>query len=502
MLRSRRPSLSKALAGYPVDVKCLTPKTISAALLVTVLSLGFGCTSPDLLKAQAAYRMGDLERARSRIEQLATSDDLGGNTAILAYLEMGAIAFDQGDFAASEESFANAQAGFALHDARPDVSLSRETLAVISNLNALPYRGTGSDRILAATYRALHNLLTGQPDRARVELRRAYERQRQAVDANAKRIAEARDELSDQSASSDSQNARQTLDDPSLGQTLQRVYSPLDQYAAYGDYVNPFTEWLQGVYHRAVAVAGNDLEWSRKSFERLAGMLPDNADVQEDYRQAELIAAGGPIEPTTYVIFATGTAPALAEIRIDIPLWIFSRQVDYFGASFPRLQPNPSFLPMLSAELDGQRADTRLLCDMDAVRAQELKNELPVIVTKTLLSAGAKAAAAYGLRRSVERQDQNLGVLVRLVGLIYQYASNQADLRAWASLPKQYQLARLPHRETSRQGWSAAKIDLLAPGRPRVEVPLDAARVNVVFVRCINASSPLLVHHFSLGPLE
>ena len=81
-----------------------------------------------------------------------------------------------------------ADEAIAAIDLAPDVSLSRETLAAFSNLNALPYRGTYADRIMLYTLRALNYLELGDADRARGELRRAYERQREAVQQNAERL--------------------------------------------------------------------------------------------------------------------------------------------------------------------------------------------------------------------------------------------------------------------------------------------------------------------------
>jgi hypothetical protein len=485
--------MASSADGYP----CGVIRSRLCFVLAVVLPLA-GCTSPTLLDAQQAFRQGNLPAAQSRINRFVESQSPRGSTLVLALLEQGSVRHALGDYAGSNESFAAAQRGFAFYDARPEVSLSRETLAAISNLNALPYRGPDHERIMAATYRALNYLLLGEPGPARVELRKAYERQRVAVEANAQRIEQANAAAQLRPSGEASYDADRARQDPLLQRSLQTTYADLDRFAAYGDYVNPFTEWLTAVYHRGEAVDGNDLEWSRKSFERVAGMVPDNPYVQADYEAAEAIAAGGAIAPTTYVVFATGTAPRVGEVRLDIPLWIFSRQVDYFGANFPRLIFNPAFVASLSVRAEGKTYRSRLLCDMDAVIARQFQNELPVIVTKTLISAGAKAAAVYGLRRSVQRQDHDLAVLLRLFGLLYQYGSNQADLRTWASLPKQFQLLQCPTPRTGPNG--RRTIEITVPGQAPVEVRLRDARLNLVLVRSITPAGPLRIDSFTLGP--
>jgi hypothetical protein len=495
----------------------MAPRFLIACLALALLP---ACTSVDLRSAQQAYRGGNLSAAQNRIDRYVQKQRPAGDSLVLALLEQGTVRHARGEFELSNQSFAAADAWFVEFDNAPDISVSRETLAALSNLNALPYRGTDADRIMANTYRALNFLLLGKPAAARVELRRAYERQRQAVQANAERIREA-NALATAPPARRSDGGRYNTAaarrDPQFNRALDRQYADLDRFRGYGDYVNPFTEWLQGVYHLGEAVDGNDLEWSRKSFERLAGIVPDNPYVQEDHAAAEAIAAGGPIEPVTYVVFATGTAPLRTEMRIDIPLWIFDSRVDYVGANFPRLIFNPAYVRQLTVRSDTGTYPTRLLADMDAVIATDFRNDLPVIVTKTLVAAGTKAAIAYGVRRSLESQDSEIALLFRIFATIYQYAANQADLRTWASLPKQYQIARLPTpAPASAPGLGAGRgsaskadpdafgrrsIEVVLPGRSPIRVALDSARINVVLVRSITATLPPIIHRFSLGPL-
>ena len=541
---------------------CLFPRPPRfPCLLLALLALTLpACNSAKLQSAQLAFRQGNVQAAEARIDRFVNKEK-NGNTALLGLLEQATIRRTLGEFEASNQSLAAADALLSRIDARPEISLSRETLAAVTNLGTLPYRGTGYDRIMLHTYAALNHLTLGQHDAARVELRRAYERQREAVQQNAERLAKARDAAQDSNSPSTSRpearyDADRATQDPRFQNNLGQAYAQLDQFRAYGDYVNPFTEWLQAVYFRGAAADGSDLESSRKSFERVAGMAPDNDYVQQDYADAEAIAAGGPIQPMTYVILATGTAPLRGEVRIDIPLWIFGGQVDYVGANFPRLIYNPVYLRgltahtptaaptsgtsdgevswrgspagygVMSGDFSGGRYTTQLLCDMDAVVSQEFKNELPITITKTLVAAGTKAAIAYSLRRAAERQDGEIALLVRLFATIYQYAANQADLRTWASLPKQFHIARLPtpgpaadalalEDDAARYfqpaaagrgdlpGHAAASstITLTAPGQVPTRVTLRPGRTNLIYVRSITPAQPWQVTRFTLDPL-
>ena len=377
-------------------------RTICTKLLAACLiPAAAGCNNATLRDAQDAYRQGNLAVAGARIDAYVASDGEGGNQ-VIAYLEQGTVRRAQGDYAASNESFAVVNDALTRIDNAPEVSLSRETLAAVTNLNALPYRGYHYDRVMLNTFRALNYLEMGQRDEARVELRRAYQRQVEAVQANAERLEKAREEAQ-ASKTQGNYDAQRAQDDPTFQNNLDAQYNSLNRYAAYGDYVNPFTEWMQGVYYLGEAADGSDLEWSRKAFERVAGMAPDNDYVRDDYAASERISAGGRLEPTTYVVFATGTAPSRGEIRIDIPLFILDTgRVDYVGANFPRLVENPVYVRQLQVRTDRGTYPTQVLCDMDQVVGREFKNELPIVITKTLIAAGTKATIAYALRRSAE----------------------------------------------------------------------------------------------------
>ncbi|MEM9418149.1 MAG: hypothetical protein AAGA25_03710 [Planctomycetota bacterium] len=478
-------------------------------LIFGVLLAAIGCAQADLSSAQNAYRNGNLPGAEKWIDQYVKHHGDGVNR-VIAYLEQGNIRRDQGDLQGSLEAFDIADATITEIDRAPDVSLSRETLAAFSNLNALPYRGTYADRIMLYTLRAMNYLEMGDAERARVELRRAYERQREAIDLNAKKLEEAR-ETAKADSSDSGYDAQRAQRDPNFQAGLDSSYANLNQYRGYGDYANPFAEWLQGIYYLGDAADGSDIERGRLSLTRTAGMVPGNLFLEADRQMAERIASGGPTPPTTWVIFATGTAPLLAPIRIDIPLFIFDGSVDYVGANFPKLVENSNYLSTLFVQpIDGASnaaIQTQLLADMDSIVGKEFKNDLPVIITKTLIAAGTKATAAYAIRKSLENNNSSdsLTSIVRIATTVYQYAANQADLRTWGSLPKQYQIARLPTPDSGKITLSAGGSSASSPGgaiaraATPITVELLPGEFNVVVVRSINTYSPFRVSQFSLG---
>lgn len=457
-------------------------------ILLTCLT---GCNSNATLRqAQAVYRVGDLPAAKEHIATFIASEGRGVDR-VIAHLEQGTIFRDSKDISASEASYQIADDAIDRIDDQPDVSLSKEVYSTLTNMNNLTYRGFNYDRVMLSVYRALNQMQLGNMPAARVNLIRAYNRQVDAVDRNAQRIEKAQ-QSANQVAKDKGVQVVKTRDDSGFNNSMQQHYADLNQYQGYADYVNPFAEWLQGLYFFADHADGSDTERARKSMQRTAAMVPLNRYVQQDYQMLEAIQSGQRATPMTYVIFATGTAPLRSEFRLDIPVFVFARDVDYVGVNFPVLKMNSNFLRKLTIQAQGQTYRTQLLADMDRIVAQEFKNELPGIVTRTIISAASKAAVAYGLRNTVKDQNSWEALAIRIASTAYQIATNEADLRTWASLPKQFQIARFPtpnERIVSLAGNQSSTIN----------VELKPGQVNVIYVRSIAPYVPLQISQFSFG---
>jgi uncharacterized protein len=192
--------------------------------------------------------------------------------------------------------------------------------------------------------------------------------------------------------------------------------------------------------------------------------------------------------PVTYVVFETGRAASREQIRIDIPI-IFV-DVSYVGAAFPRLVFYPDFLPQLRVQSGSVQTATSLVADMDAIIALDFKNEWPAILSKTLISTTSKAVATYFINRAGHDVDPAVGWLFRLGTAIAGAALNIADTRTWTTLPKQFQVSRVP-TPADRQ------LNLTAGSTP-ISVTLEQGLVNVVYVRSITVSGPLMVSQFVL----
>lgn len=445
----------------------------------------------ELDAGQAAFRKGSITEAGERLESFAEANAESPD-AVLAYCEIGNVCRFNGETEKSLKYFDECERRIMELDRSPEFSVSGEGAAALTNLRALPYRGKNYERIMLNTYKALAYMETGEVDRARVELNKAYQWQKEAAHRNRKRIekaqAAAKAEAEDgEKQGYDVQRARR---DEKLSEGLEQLYESAESCSPYSDYVNPFCEWLQGLYYMAAPADSADLEHARKRLSRVKEMAGDNRYVDEDLALADSLAKGKKFPATTYVIFATGNVPEIGQIRLDIPLFVVTDQVDYVGVNFPRLVPDDTFVDRLTVRANGGEYDTELLADMDSVAAREFKDALPVVVTKTLLSSGLKAGLATAVR-SAAGDNAIASTVARFGGVAYQAATNLADTRSWESLPKQFQYARLPTPGTGT-------VVVVPLGEEDRELSVAPGETNLVFIRSFEPGQEIRVSQFTL----
>lgn len=471
-------------AGRPAGTTGRWQRLWSAGLLALALA-ATGCRTyyEQSASFRSAWVQGDFERA-ARLGLANAEKYDGTKDGVVWHLEAGAALRPLGRYGESNGQLAAAAEQIEHYEQQARVRLSVELGATFSNQQNRPYEGRACDKIMLHTYRALNYLALGEIDKARPELIRAYQRQQEAVEANARRIEAA---LQAERRSDQRELIAAARRDPGLQAQLSRITAPLERFHVYADYVNPFTVYLDGLYFWHAGLDASDLERARKSISRVREVAGDNPAVQADWEdlQAGRLDPG----PLTYVILETGRAPGLVQERIDIPILV--ADVSYVGAAFPRLEFYDDHLRQLTVKGGGREVVTRQVASMDAVVATEFRNEWPAILTRTLVSTITKAAAGYLANQAARQQSDSLGLLARMVTAAVQAAINIADTRCWSTLPKEFQLARLP-TPPDRLLW------LETPDGRRQRVELVPGRVNVVYVRAVTSYGPVVTGQFIL----
>jgi hypothetical protein len=386
------------------------------------------------------------------------------------------------------------------YDEQAKHALSSGITTVVVNPGMTPYRGKAYDKIMSSTYQAIDFMALGDWEKARASFNKAYQRQADAVEENAKRIEMEKEKIeavkNGQAKDEDGKTAPSNFDvdkaqnDPKAQAALDDVNLSLDaRVKAYGDYVNPFTVFADALFMMTQASDAQEQERAASQFRRVAAMADQNAYLKDDAALAEKLAANATTLPKlTYVVFETGEAPHREEFKIVLPIILSSREVIMVDVPVSRLQFNDQYNENLQVTTDGQTLSTFTISSMDSVIASDFKRDLPSIWLDGLLSAATKAILNHEIQTAAQKNGGGLGAsLMGLAANVYTVASSHADTRTWQSLPKTFAYARF--------ATPAENTVTLSAGLQTKTVTLPAdSTVNVVYVRQVQPATELLTN--------
>ena len=328
--------------------------TVIAGAVIGLMTGGLGCacdwhsSSEKYLKP---YEAGDFKTAAA--ESLHCAHNSVPTDAVLFNLDAGTIVRCTGDIGEANSRLDDADSLVGDYEQWPTVSISEETVAALTNARSTAYRGKMSDLVMLNTYRAINHLELGHNNGARSMLIRAAFVQNDIAQKYAAELAKAQDEP----AKEKQQNSDQFDTDKSVAATNQQMQEQnqdLLNIKAYANYVNPFCDYMQGMYFLGAALDQSDKERAATAFKRAASMEPTNAYIKEDIADAESEANGRKLPPLTYVIFETGTAPETRQIAITLPLFLANKQVPTVSLNFPYMKTHGDFVPAISVETSGR----------------------------------------------------------------------------------------------------------------------------------------------------
>lgn len=488
MLKRRGNVLQDAWSHASGSRRLSLPVRRTVPAILCALLLLSGCTTYDsqVKEVRTHYLSGRYEEAQKLTAKEVESSGETGVDALVWQLENATILRTAGKVPESNEAFEKARTLYTKNLDEAKVRILQGGAAMLTTPANLPYYGTGYDGLMIDTYQTLNAIQAGNLDQARVNITRSYLLQKEIVQANSERIEKEKNEIAKDKNVEKSMQLNKDLSDGTDSTSFQ------SELKAYADYVNPFSVYLDGLYHLTQALDSSDVERARKSLERVSAFAPNNAAVSNDLAIASKAASLPDIPPSVYIIFETGMAPSLDQVRIDIPIII--TVVSYVGISFPKLHLHPEFVPHLmvkSPETELQK--TERIVSMDAVITREFKNNFPSIMAKAVASAVTKAVASTAVNVAADQSDnQWVSLATQITTAAYQLATNVADTRSWQTLPKEIQISRLnmPQERSLRLA--------TADGTWQQDVTVIPGHVVVLYVKSASPSSPITINQFKL----
>lgn len=437
-------------------------------LFALILLVFAGCNAPrrQLDTFGEYFRSSDYEKAVEFAESKITKSQNPRKEDLLWTLQLGTLERLMQNFKESNNYFDKSEEMLNYFDYQNQTADSIAAVAV--NENVVPYVGEEYDGIMVNTYKALNFMDLGENDLARVEFNRALDRQRRAKEKFAEEINKLQNEL-DKEQEKEGSQVKKNVDNPEINKLINEKYPALNEFEAYPDFVNPFTTYVAGVFFNLVGDHSKAVTFLKESY----GMVPDNKYLAQDLAVTEEVLDGKTeLKDTVWVIFENGLGPVKEEFRIDLPLFIASDQVKYFGIALPKLVFREQAYPYLTIRAGDKNYNTQMVANMDRVVQTEFKKDFKGILTRAIISATAKVMAQYAL----SKRNSSGPKIVSLLATVYSFATTAADVRIWTTLPKNFQVVRLPIP-------SDRKIIIEPPGGEPIPLEIPACRNAFVYVR-------------------
>lgn len=461
-------------------------KRVFAALAAAAAFAGCRTADDVMRDYDAGFAAGAYSAGAAETDSLAAK---GGDDALLWHQLAGAAMRLDGDDDGARRNLDAAEHCYAANDTRGIFSRAASaSFAMMTNDAMFPYDGDGVDRVFTCLYKAIDFLAAGAEDKARVELNRAMQYQknwlydrRKDIEAARKRFAaDSERYIRSQKASIAGARERARLAAAPLADAqfcryvaANCAFDPsrdgdLEKLAGAKAYLNPYALHLTGLFR-----------WLAGDSDR--NELRDAAALARRSRTAQRDAAGRKARETprdqVWVYIEDGLCPRRREWRFSLPLYYIpgaARYLPYVGMALPTLE----YRAAGAADWRVAGAPTELLADIDAMVKAEydiyMKEALAREISRTVIRACMEIALGILAERH-KNQDDFWAYKAAQIGVaIWAAACTKADLRSWTALPKRVLVARVARPADGR-------LDISC-GRHALTVALPPGN-SIVFIR-------------------
>ncbi|MCP4177158.1 MAG: hypothetical protein GY756_05265 [bacterium] len=401
------------------------------------------------------YKLGSKEKSAELLHDYLDSRK-GTGDELMWWLEIGSLKFEMNDYKGSLYALNEAEKIIDGYGDRAMLNVRHfgaEGGSLLTNPNAIPYYGYNYDKILLNTYKALNYFALSDPESARVELRRAYERQK---DAKEYFDVEVKEENRGIEYSDNNDYYLPGASNVLSNYQIQEEYRRMSRYSKnslYGNFINPFTTYLLAVGY----LTNGDYDEAYIDLNELYKINPENKLIQKDLVTCASKAGRDVPEelkhilPNSYsmenniiyIISAKGLAPALKENKIQLLM----PKVGYTGFAYPTIEYSSKIVPDIEvSDSKGTRYNMYKIADMDNIISQEFKEYFMLRVSRIAASVMAKEAAVIAALEAAEQMENpgliKLGIL--LSSSLYKAVFNTADTRSWQLLPNEFYVNNFP----------------------------------------------------------
>ena len=400
--------------------------------LIAVVLCGCRTSYQEAVAARQDVMFGTGDYARERAAKMADSTV----NRKLGNLELGRLKMLQGDFSGSstvlgpqlEELFDETNEGPVLKKGQIAGNILAGT---VGDDRAIPYELPAFELLFGLQYQALNALALGEPDNARVYLRRATAVQEQLKEENEKPPEEGTKDVAPEKKedAANAQNASTAAD-----QITAKLAPVAD--AVRASYENALAWYLMGLFFSKENDASNAAIAYREAGRINPAILPFTKPAP---------GAGDDV----IVVYEEDLVDMQEPIKIPLP---FGGTV--WSVDFPVYGAPPHMPSQISVEAGGAVAATCVpVVNVQALAYRNLKDRIPGVATRNVTRAAVKIAAQQVANHvNTGNAYSNLALVLGVFAFnTFSTVVSEADTRAWQTVPEHVHLARfrLPEGKNS-----------------------------------------------------
>ncbi len=367
-------------------------------LFGSIFLFTLGCASARMSdhESDRLFQAGHYVEAATHLKEGLKKEGENGKDLLLFLLDIGLSLHSAGEYEESNRFFLQAD---KIAEIKDYTSLATEGATLLTSDNIKSYKGEDFEKVLINTYLAMNYALLGDRENALVEARRVNSKLHLMVTEGQRKYK---------------QNA--------FARYLSAILYE-DEYNyndAYVDYKNTWALMPQ------FPGLGRDLwrcAWQLRMPDEMERWDQAFSLTEEDHVEAKKLGPRSS-QGEIIVLYENGIAP------IKKPNPQFS--------ALPKFYPRSNTVYQARVEVNGEtKGFTSLLDDVEETAIRDLDEKYGGLIAKKVAGIVAKEAVAYG----VEKQTNSpiLGLLTRAVF----YLSDQADVRSWNLLPRDFQVLRV-----------------------------------------------------------
>ena len=452
---------------------------------LSILTFSTGCVSPQLSPINAHTLKGDFKAAAIAADKGKNLKSKLDESNQLPTLYAGNSYLYSKDYKTSLKRLDEAEKIIKFHNEEILLGSTGDLIAqLLLNDSMIDYHASITESIMVNTYKAIDYMALGDMKNARIEFNRAIDRQRRAKETYAKIVSKIRKAIKEKEKKVSKENKEnkkdkktksqmlpmdiaKTSNDSNFKNMLDKRYPMLKSYKVYPDFINPFTNYLAGIFF----ATQKDYTKSADILKEVYGMLPNNKIAKNDFMMVEKILDGKKSKNLNYVwvIYANGLSPKKEQFKINAPLFIVTNKISYTGIALPKMKLQQLATKDLSLYHNHKLlGTTKRLASMDRVVLTEFKYSYNDIVTRAIFSALLKTYVQYEVGKRA-------GEYASLAAGFLQSYLTKADTRIWKNLPKEYQVLKVKMPKS--------KNLTLNIGSKKIDLDLRDAKNAIIFVR-------------------